>query len=327
MALSSAFIDNHVAHWTNELSSGSRPYRKHWPQCLFHHAPLESALAIIRDGKLRARNDPQRQHLHDVAAPGVIDSRADAHDRVRLYFRPRTPTQFHIEGIRKDGECKYGPGAHAPVLVMFVLDAKRILMLPDVMFSDRNMQSYGARFGDSEDFFGSIPFESVYHEGGTAGDNSIIAHRCAEILPTTPLPLEGFLKGIWFRSEPERDTFLHRLDIKRSPWEGLCQVSEELKVFDKRFAFLSEIGLSSEGVSFRINYRHDLKPINISIQVINRNGKLCADFNNPEFSTLNNSGGRWIFRTPLEPSSYLVRVKIEGHLAYESMIALENSLI
>lgn len=327
MALSSAFIDNHIAHWTNELSSGARSYRKHWPQCLFHHAPLENALAILRDGNIRARNDPQRQHLHDVAAPGVIDNRMEAHDRVRLYFRPRTPTQFHIEGIRKDGECKYGPGAHAPVLVMFVLDAKSILTLPDVTFSDRNMQSYGARTGDSEEFFDSIPFEAVYHEGGTAGNSSITAHRCAEILPASPLPLDGVLKGIWFRSEPERDTLLHQLALEHPRWEKLCQVSEELKVFDKRFAFVNEISLSSEGVSFRINYRHDLKPINISIQVTDQNGKLCADFHNSEFNTLNNSGGRWIFRTPLGPKNYLVRVKIEGQLAYEGMVALKDSLI
>lgn len=327
MALSSAFVDHHVTHWTTELGSGSRSYRKHWPQCLFHHAPLENAVAILRDGNIRARNDPLRQHIRDVAAPGVIDNRVDAHHRVRLYFRPRTPTQFHIEGIQKGGECNYGPGAHAPVLVMFVLDAKSILTLPNTMFSDRNMQSNGARTGDSQDFFSSIPFESVYHEGGIAGDYSIIAHRCAEILPATPLSLDGVLKGIWCRSEPERDTLLHQLGMERPKWEKLCQVSEELKVFDKRFAFVSDIGLSSEGVSFRINYRHDLAPINISIQATDEDGKLCVNFGNTEFKTHNNSSGRWIFRTPLEPSNYLVRVTIEGHLAYEGWIALQDSLI
>ena len=41
-----------------------------------------------------------------------------------FYFRPKTPTQWHIEGIRKAGECNYGDPTHAAVLVVFALDAK-----------------------------------------------------------------------------------------------------------------------------------------------------------------------------------------------------------
>lgn len=246
MALGEAFVDRHIAEWGDRLGSGVYPYRRHWPSRLFHHAPLETALAIINDGHLRARSDPQRQQLQDVAAGGVIDNRQEAHGRVRLYFRPRTPTQFHIEGIRKAADCLYGANAHAPVLVMFVLDAKRVLTKQDVLFSDQNMQSLNAKTGNDEKFFGTIPFASVFHEGGIAGDHSIIASRCAEVLPASPLPLAEVLSSIWFRSEPERDSFLYKLGAAAAQWQSRCSVSDELKVFDKRFPFVADIGLSTD---------------------------------------------------------------------------------
>lgn len=327
MALTEGCVADHIARWTDDLASGLRAYRKHWPSCLFHHAPLENALSILRDGHLRSRNDPERERIRDVAAPGVIENAYEAHDRVRLYFRPRTPTQFHIEGIRKAAECQFGAQAHAPVLVMFVLDSAAILADPNVMFSDRNMQRGDRRIGSDNAFFGTIPFEKVFHEGGIGGDNSVIAHRCAEVLPTSPLALGRVLKGIWFRSEPERDTLLYQLGANRSDWEKYCRVSEELKVFDKRFAFVNEIGLSAEGVSFRLNNRHDFRTVNLRIIVHNTDGSECIDFRHSEHPTHNGSGGRWIYRRALEPSKYLVRVYIEGHLGFEGRIDLEDSLI
>lgn len=326
MALSEAFVDGHIRHWSQQLRSGVRTYRKHWPARLFHHAPLETALAIIEDGYLRARNDPKRQQLQDVAAEGIIENRQEAHGRVRLYFRPKTPTQFHIEGIRKESECQYGSNTHAAILVMFVLSAKKVLMRPDTLFSNQNMQNNLALTGNNEQFFATIPFESVYHDGGINGDYSIIASRCAEVLPATPLPLLDVLSGIWFRSEPERDMFLYKLGQSAGQWRPYCSVSEELKVFDKRFAFLTDIDLSTDGVSFRLNHRHDFQNVSIAIQVYNEQKQLCANFRDDDFRTYNKSGGRWIYKAELQPSNYLVKVQIENHPAFEGKIRLGDSL-
>ena len=209
---------------------------------------------------------------------------------------------------------------------MFVLDAKRVLTRPDVLFSDQNMQNSCARTGNDEAFFASIPFASVFHEGGIAGDYSIIASRCAEVLPASPLPLAEVLSGIWFRSEPERDTFLYKLGAAAAQWQSSCSVSDELKVFDKRFPFVADISLSTEGVSFRLNHRFDLKNISIAIQVYNAQNQLCVDFRNEDFKTYNKYQGRWICKEPLRPDDYLVKVQIENHPAYEAMISLADSL-
>ena len=135
MALSQDVVDAHIAEWEGQLQSPYYPHRRQWPSRLFHHTPIENAARIMLDGNLRSRADPKNSRAKDVAAGGVIDNRLHAHSFVRLYFRPRTPTQYHIEGIGKIGECKYGDSTHTPVLVMFLLDVRKVLTRDGVEFA------------------------------------------------------------------------------------------------------------------------------------------------------------------------------------------------
>lgn len=297
-----------------------------WPECLFHHAPLENALSILRTGVIRSRNDPANPRQRDVAARGVNQARDHAHDRVRLYFRPKTPTQYSIEGIPKPGECPYGDETHAPFLVMFVLDARRILTLPDVSFCDRNMQAGAAVPGNTEADFVAIPFDKVFHEGSTAHDGSIISHRCAEVLPSSPLDLTNCLRAVYFRSEPERDTFLHHLGAAdRVRWPDRFLVSDALKVFEKRYSFIQEIGLTHEGVVFTMNPRHDRRGVDILITVNRADGGHVAQFYNTDLQAAPPQG-RWIYYHAFAAGEYHVRVEIDGHLAYQAPISLFDAL-
>ena len=162
MALSAPFIEAHIQKWETALTSPWHPYRSEWPSRLFHHAPIENAVKILLDGNLRSRDDPENQREKDVAAAGVISARSHAHNSARLYFRPRTPTQYHIEGIRKKGECQYGDDSHAPVFIMMVFVARSVLAFPTTKFCDRNMQLGHAEPGDTEEYFSTIPFDKVF---------------------------------------------------------------------------------------------------------------------------------------------------------------------
>lgn len=327
MALSKEFVDQHISDWQQRLTSEIYGHRKHWPSHLFHHSPLENAVAIVRDGCLRSRNDEANQRTRDVAAPGVIDTRNYAHDFVRLYFRPKTPTQWNIEGTRKVGECKYGDEAHAPVLVMFMLTAQNVLGRPDIKFSNKNMQLADAVTGDDESFFGSIPFTKVFSEGSNGGDKSITDARCAEVLCTSPLYLEDTLRRICFRSEPERETFLHLLGNDRHKWEGYCQVSDALKVFQKEYSFVQTLRLTNDGVVFRLNPRIDRQGVKLKIDAWSSSGEHVIDFyNSAHAAAPENSANNWIFRKNLEDGIYLVEVRIEDHLAYQNSIMLGDSL-
>lgn len=327
MALSAATVDQHIAHWQQELTSPFYPHRKHWPAHLFHHAPVENAVAILRDGHLRSRNDAANLRPRDVAAPGVINARDHAHDRVRLYFRPKTPTQWHIEGIRKAGECTYGDVTHAGVLAMFALDARTVLIKPDIMFSNQNMQLGNTQPGSDEEYFSNIPFRKVYSEGNTGGDRSYTDARCAEVLPNSPLPLAECLRAIYLRSEPERDTLLHLLGDARGTWEKFCHVSDALKVFQKDYTFVQVLRLSSDGVVFRFNPRRDGRNLKVSIKVWDAAGTAVVDFFNGDHPAAPKQPyENWIWEQKLKEGDYLAEVQLEDTVAYRGELSLGDSL-
>ncbi len=327
MALSEAFVEQHIAFWQDQLTSPIYAHRKHWPSRLFHHAPLENAVAILRDGCLRSRNDPLNQRTRDVAAPGVIDARNIAHGSVRLYFRPKTPTQWHIEGIRKPGECQYGETAHAPVLVMFLLDARSVLTLPGIRFSDKNMQIADTMPGDDEAYFVQIPFSKVFSEGSTGGDRTVTDARCAEVLAPTPLNLNGILRRICLRSEPEKETLLHMLGDRRAEWERYCYVSDALKVFQKEYTFVDFLQLTREGVVFRLNARKDGRQVEVQIDVWDSRERHVGKFYKALHAPVPDDPHRnWIWRQSLPDDNYLVEIRLEGQLAYRSDMVLGDTL-
>src|SRR5258708_21865845 len=127
MALTLSRIDRHIAEWVGKLSTGAFLHRSQWPPRLFHHSPIENAAQILKAGQLLSRNDSNGRRKLDVADTSVIQNRDRAHQFARLYFRPRTPTQYHIEGVRKIGEYyNADPNAHAPTLVMLIFDSRKI---------------------------------------------------------------------------------------------------------------------------------------------------------------------------------------------------------
>jgi hypothetical protein len=123
MGLIAADIERHIGHWEEALAKTQRNYRDKWPSRLFHHAALENAISVLTSGQLLSRNDAQAHGFTDVAAQAVVNTNHHAHGFSRLYFRPRTPTQFHIEGIRRPDEC-YEPTAHAPMLYVPILSSE-----------------------------------------------------------------------------------------------------------------------------------------------------------------------------------------------------------
>ncbi|WP_084518669.1 DarT ssDNA thymidine ADP-ribosyltransferase family protein [Bradyrhizobium sp. th.b2] len=326
MPISAAFIEAHIARWEEELNRPQYPYRKKWPSRLFHHAPIENAVKIIQGGNLRSRNDPENNRAKDIAAAGVVQARGHAHDSARLYFRPRTPTQWHIEGIRKAGECKWEE-AHAPVLVMMVFDARKVLCRPGIQFCDRNMQLGSAEPGDSEDYFSKIPFEKVYHEGGTGGDKSITDHRCAEVLAVSPLPLNETLQWIYCRTGAERDTLIHLLGPSCKAWFDYILVSDDLLVFERKFVFVEYVDLTGEGLVFKLRPRSDNGMVDFKSEVIDKAGNVVFSFESAAFSPRPPSTERWITKGKLPKGRYFVRLWLEGHLAYQNYHQIGDKLV
>src|SRR6185312_15408524 len=321
MALTKDFIESHVLKWEEALNKPWYPYRSKWPSRLFHHAPIENAVRILTDGNLRSRDDPQNRKDKDVAAAGVIDARTHAHNSARLYFRPRTATQYHIEGIRKLGECSYGETAHAPVLVMMVFYSRSILSIPGVKFCDRNMQLGTAVPDDTAEYFSKIPFEKVFHVGGIGGDRSIIDHRCAEVLVPSPMPLRGHLQWIFCRTFAEHEMFSHLLGRTRDAWLDKMVVSEDFSVFERRFVFVDYVGISHEGVTFQLNPRQDAQTVNVQVKAWGKGEVEVINYVNTQMMAQPSATvKRWRVAKKLADGKYLVEIRLEGHLAYRNVL-------
>jgi hypothetical protein len=325
MTLSATFVAEHIARWEERLKSPYLPHRAKWPSRLFHHSPLENVVKILTAGVLLSRSDPGNERPFDVAGAGVIDTRETAHDFVRMYFRPNTPTQYHIEGIRRPEECQYGEQAHAPMLVMLLLKASVVLTQPEVMFSNRNMQLGDARHDSSEAFFSEMPFDMVFHEGPTS-NKEIFGHRCAEVLATSPLILEDALEAICCRSPAEAETLIYLLGSTTS-WTSKIWISDDLKLFGRRFAFVKELTLSKLGVVFAINPRHDRGGIDVRVEVRDHRGSIVINRLIEKLPSVPPQGDKWIIKHDFSDGSYEVRMLLEGKLAYQRMLSVGDVIL
>ena len=197
-------IKAHIDQWSNELND-----RNWWPRYLYHFTDVQNAISIIQSGCLYSRNEAQNHGIDffDCASPQVIEGTQPKHlDYVRLYFRPRTPTQFDNEGIRPLDSRAIN--SHCPIPVFFCFDAFELLSRDNTEFSDGNMGTKKVRYGRTLDLFKSIPFNKVFHTTWFTPEekDEIIFHRNAEVLIPRVLELNSALKHIVFRSATEDQT-------------------------------------------------------------------------------------------------------------------------
>ncbi|WP_461243411.1 DarT ssDNA thymidine ADP-ribosyltransferase family protein [Secundilactobacillus muriivasis] len=113
--------------------------RTYWPRFAFHFTDINNAVSILKHRCLVSRNRAIAQGWmsNDNASQSVISTTSSVvENQVRLYFRPRTPTQFHNEGFktklaRNDGRVS----ANCPIPVFFLFDLSQVLALSNSKFS------------------------------------------------------------------------------------------------------------------------------------------------------------------------------------------------
>ena len=174
--------------------------RQWWPVYLFHCTDILNVVSILRDGEIasRSRITGAGQLALDIASPQVIAS-TDPQWRncVRLYFRPRTPTQFRNEGFRPIGQWQWN--SHCPVPVYLMFDAFSVLSRSDSRFSDGNLASPYTKVYRDVSFLEQVPFELVYH---------------AEVLVPERMELDC-VRFIVCRSDAEYDSRFGPADVTR----------------------------------------------------------------------------------------------------------------
>jgi len=233
--------------------------RSWWPSYLFHFTDIQNAVNILTRGELLSRvaATASRQIVTNGASPEVIGQTQDHwKDYVRLYFRPRTPTQFRNEGLRPVSQQELG-GAHCPVPIYLLFDSATILSRQDTLFSAGNLAAQGVQpCGDAESFR-QTPFEQVYHDTPFdplhAGARTIVFHRNAEAIVPKRLDLSS-LQFVWCRSQAEYDTLLYLLPPNtRTRWVRQIGVDMRMNLFFKRWTFVEDAELSATGLSFQFS--------------------------------------------------------------------------
>lgn len=245
-------IEQHILYWSERLRG-----LHWWPRYVYHFTDVNNASSIIQAGHLFSRMECQRQGLMvvDNANSEIIQqTKRENLNFVRLYFRPRTPTQFRNEGIRPLHQRDSG-GAHCPIPVFFCFDALDVLSLDSVEYSNGNIASNDAIKGRDRDFFFSIPFQHVFHDGAFSRDlrDTIVFHRHAEVLVPSMLSLRPYLKFIACRSTAERQTLLHLLPENiRHAWSPFIRISD-VGLFERKWTFIEEVVVIDETVVYRFN--------------------------------------------------------------------------
>ncbi len=109
-----------------------RTERRWWPLFVFHYTDIRNAARILQEGYLYSRKylEDEDKSVVSSGSPSVLAGTNIAiKDCVRLYFRPKTPTQYYAEGIYPRATLSRSkfPEAHCPVPIFFLFDSAQVL--------------------------------------------------------------------------------------------------------------------------------------------------------------------------------------------------------
>lgn len=299
-----------------------RTERRWWPQFLFHYTDIRNAVQVLQDGSLYSRKYLE-DHEHSIVSSGSPDvlSATDMRvkDCVRLYFRPQTPTQYHVEGIRSKAMLAASkfPDAHCPVPVFFLFDAFDVLARADSCFSEGNLGSPRAKVLTIAVEFENLPWKHIYHTGSMTASQSaerdIIFHRHAEVIVPQRLDLAA-LRFIYCRSEAERETLLYLLPPHlASRYQGRIVATTRSTLFYRQHTFVEKARLFSHSLDF--SFSPETKSpgpfvLQIALEIMGQ-----QQISKVEGFVI---GRPYVYRLKFEApvSRYSVHLTLDEHLAY-----------
>ncbi|MCY3878996.1 MAG: DarT ssDNA thymidine ADP-ribosyltransferase family protein [Rhodobacteraceae bacterium] len=295
------------------------PNHSWWPKLLFRSDHVENTAKILNSGALLSRAAAKGLIIKDSASPDYLEKLGPwQRNFVRLYFRPRTPTQFRNEGIRPSN--KIWKEAHMPVPV-YLLFSSKLLQEQGVQFSLGRLEEK-SQLGESCSFLSKMDFKAIYHDDsvgnlGDQGRSSILFARLSEVLVKGSLPFDH-LKLIVCRSDPERDTLIALLDpVVRKRWISKIIVDKEhRRLFFKQATFTNSTYVTEQEVriSFYNNIDQAMRgPFSLRIDWVSQNVRRSNDCDN--FMVESNPV---VFRVPTHVKSekYCIRITLNGDTAY-----------
>ncbi len=295
------------------------PARQWWPDCLFHCTDISNVASILNQGELVSRKQIAGSGLVsvDIASPEIIArTEPQWQDYVRLYFRPKTPTQYHNEGFRPIGQRSRN--SHCPVPVYLIFNALEVLSRADSCCSDGNLGSSYSRVHKDLSFLKLIPFESVYHNtwlDSSDGGREIIRLRHAEVMVPQRMTLDG-LQSIVCRSDAEYRTLLHLLPPEIcSFWVSRIGVLSGLQLFHREWTFVDQVDMTSETIVFRFNpSSRPTGPFHARVEIDETATGIKYHWQNQSLQC--NQDLTLSLSRLQSPSEYVVRLSLDDQLAF-----------
>ncbi|AFZ11495.1 hypothetical protein Cri9333_0544 [Crinalium epipsammum PCC 9333] len=146
--------------FTEMLLDGIERQRSYWKGYIYHFTHVENAASILQSEKLHSRNGCNK--FSDSAGAGLIAHTSnDVKNFARFYLRPKTPTQWHNEGLgKRQGQIH----ALCPVPIFFRLNLSHVLDTHGSKcgVSSGNLAASGSYYGNSREFLEHFDVNNVY---------------------------------------------------------------------------------------------------------------------------------------------------------------------
>lgn len=298
-------------------------YRKWWVDYLFHFTEVHNAASILEDGYLRSRRDLRKHKIKfkDCASRKIIRKTRNKWKKyVRLYFRPLTPTTFHMEGFKTRGN-RY-QNAHCAVPVYILFDMRQVITLRKTRFSTGSLADKKSRIYRKATRLEKLDFHGIYDDNYSDNHWSTISARHAEVVYPKRLSLD-YVKCIICRSQAEYETLRNLLSPKDwARWKSKIQINDSKALFNRDWLYVENVSLEANGVQFQLHLPakgepqgpYDFELILYSGQEHNLNS--CEQRIEDISIELADSQLDWKFPESTVPKEYIVKLLIDRELAY-----------
>lgn len=307
----------------SQLGWIARTERRKWPRFLFHYTDVQNAAHILSSGFLYSR-----QHLEDSIGMPVSSGSDEVlagtqpwiKNYVRLYFRPKTPTQYYAEGVKSSLTLSSSsfPDAHCPVPVFFLFDSAEILSRGDCLFSDKGLGSRNHKIMSTAQNLANLEWQKIYHTGpfdsSSPEEEDITSRRMAEVIIPNRLNLTS-LKWIYCRSEAERDTLLYLLseDEKRRYARRIVTTTRS-GLFFRQHTYLKAVRKNSDAAY--LSYSPDTQSRGpFQLRAIVRSGDDIRQRTRNDFVL---QKGKFRRKINVRLDDYELEIRLDDHMIYRN---------
>jgi hypothetical protein len=237
----------HTEEWLTKLAPF--PVRANWPVHLFHTCQLEVAVEIVKAAQITCRGSVTNL-ICDVANQGAVWNNPQAHNYVRLYFRPRNSFHLKTEGVKAAGD-PYRVDPHMSIPIAFAFDFQKVMCLPHSGFVPGNFAKTGAAPQTGDANFDKMKFDLIYHDSAPTQERMAEVHnwRMSEVVVQNALPLDH-LSYVICRTPHEERTLRYALGNHASP---KIIVEQRGSIFMRRGMFVDEVYWQSNLLNMRFH--------------------------------------------------------------------------